>query len=94
MGAFGPYPASNPEPRPMPVVTALVGNGQAHNTSPLARKVTIYVHAPTEGAERARPTVNGTPVRGSATGPYTIEAPPGFTVPVLSVATRSGNNDV
>lgn len=92
--ALGPYPAQNPEPRPLPDVTALIGNGHTHTTDPLARRVTIYVHAPAEGPERARPTLNGAPIRGSATGPYVIEAPAGFTVPALTIATRSGLNDV
>jgi hypothetical protein len=93
--ALGPYPAENPEPRPDPIVVALIGNGLTHDTSPVARKVSIYVHAPIEGAERARPTVNGAAIRGANSGtPYVFEAPAGFTVPVLVIATRAGSNDI
>ena len=93
--ALGPYPADQAEPRPAPVVVALIGNNLTHSTNPLARKVSIYVHSPIEGAERARPTVNGAAIRGANSGtPYIFEAPAGFTVPVLTVATRAGSNDI
>jgi len=93
--ALGPYPAEQAEPRPAPVVVALIGNNLTHGTSPLARKVSIYVHSPIEGAERARPTVNGAPVRGANGGtPYIFESPDGFTVPTIEIATRAGNNDL
>lgn len=93
--ALGPYPATQAEARPAPIVVALIGNGLTHVTSPLARKVSIYVHAPLEGAERARPTVNGSSIRGaSGAAPYVFEAPAGFTVPVLTVETKAGSNDL
>jgi hypothetical protein len=92
--AFGPYPADVPEARPVAVVTALQGNTLTHTTDPLARKVTVHVHAPEGGPDRARPLINGSPVRGSSTGPYVFEAPPGWTVPPVRVDTRAGNNDI
>jgi hypothetical protein len=91
---LGPYPAENPEPRPPVAVTALVGNNQNHTTSGLARKVAVYVHAPTSGPVSGRPTINGSTVRGSEAGRYEFVAPDGFTISPMTVATKAGNNDV
>jgi len=82
-------------PRPAPVTTALVGNNVTHSTSAEARKVTVYVHSPDGGPERARPTLDGTPIRGGyGSGKYVIEAPDGWTCESMTVKTRAGNNDV
>jgi len=82
-----------PAPQSGTVWTALVKNGEAHVTDPLAVKVVIYIHEPKGGPERARPTINGTPIRGGG-GPYEIVAQPGYNVAPITIKTRAGNNDV
>ena len=84
--------ADDPAPHPPTIWTPLSGNGKSHTTSPLAVKVTIVVHTLTGGPERARPTVNGAPVRGDAR--HVIESQSGYNVAPITVETNAGNNDL
>jgi len=84
--------ADAPAPREASAWTALAGNNLTHVTDDLAVKITVYVHEPQGGPERARPTINDAPIRGGA--PYIVEAPRGYNVAPLTIKTRAGNNDI
>lgn len=84
--------ADVPAPRDPVAWTALHGNKKSHTTDPLAIKVTIYVHEPQGGPDRARPTVDGSPIRGGA--PYIVAAPQGYNVAPMLIETQAGNNDL
>lgn len=95
MKGASPAIPGEPNSRPPIVVTALEGNDQSYTTSDLAIRVTIHVHAPVGGALRARPTVNGEPIRGSeGAGVYVCVAPDGWTLAPLTITTEAGSNDV
>jgi hypothetical protein len=74
---------------PQPITTSLTGNALSHNTDPGAKRVTVYVIAPTSGPQRARPTIDGTPVLAGG-APFVYQEPRHS----ISIVTRAGSNDV
>ena len=90
---------ATPAPTPNPIITALSGSQQTRTTDAFAIRVSVYVLAPALGSKTARPvikTTSGTTevAGGSGTVPYVFTAPPGYTVPALTVITMAGDNEV